>query len=260
MEKGAQLIHRASDVLILLRDHNDTGLGVADIARALGFSSPTTHRILQALVEVGLVWQLPLGRRYVLGPSCCLLGQTAMARFNLLPLFERAAQSVADATGDTVFVFLRDGRFTRCVSRCSGDFPVKSHVTEVGAVRALGLGAGGLAILSALPPSEAEGLLAENAADYIAAGRQPEDIITDLQRTRETSLAIRLLPLLNVTTISIPLFNAADSPIGALSLSAISPRMSGDHLLNAVEHLRQARAEISAKLDLSAEALIRLVR
>ncbi len=258
MEKGAQLIYRVSDVLELLLTQNEQGLGVAEIARSLGFSGSTTHRILQALADAGLVWQLPVGRRYVLGPTCCLLGGAAFPRFNMLPLIESALQNVAETTGDTVFAFLREGRFTRCISRCSGSFPVKSHVTEVGATRALGLGAGGLAILSALLPEEADGILAENAADIRAAGREPEDVAHDLARAREAGLAIRHLPLLNVTTISIPLSNVSGRTIGALSLSAISPRMSGDHLLSAVDYMRRARSQIAAQVEVDEAVLSRL--
>ncbi|WP_395541206.1 IclR family transcriptional regulator [Neotabrizicola sp. sgz301269] len=259
MEKGAQLIHRASDVLSLLMQEGDQGLGVTEIGRALGFSGPTTHRILQALADCGLVWQLPSGRRYVLGPTCCLLGQAAISRFDMLPVIESAILPVAKATGDTVFAFLREGRFTRCVSRCSGDFPVKSHVTEVGAIRALGLGAGGLAILSSLPVEAAEAILADNAEDYRSAGRTSEDIASDLARTRETGLAIRPIPSLNVTTISMPFTNTSGRTIGALSLSAISPRMSGDHLLSAVEQLRQARQHIAAAIKVDETVLGKLI-
>src|SRR5690606_4558252 len=102
-------------------------------------------------------------------------------------------------------------------------------------------------------------ILRENVGDYTAAGRSLAEIEADLERTRKAQLAIRHLPTLNVTTISLPLSNKLGRTIGALSLSAISPRMSGEHLLTAVEHLREAGRVIARDVELDEHVLSQLI-
>ena len=62
--------------------------------------------------------------------------------------------SLAELSGDTVFFVVRDRQDTVCIARESGTYPIRAVTVDVGSRRPLGVGAGGLAILSSLSEEE----------------------------------------------------------------------------------------------------------
>ena len=54
-----------------------------------------------------------------------------------------------------------------CTNRALGDFPIKALPLDIGVRRPLGVGAGGLAILCAMPETEAHAIIQNNAHRYL---------------------------------------------------------------------------------------------
>jgi IclR family acetate operon transcriptional repressor len=104
---GSQAIERALAVLDCFMD-GQAELGVTGIARRLGLSVSTAHRIVRALVGAGYLAQNPQTDRYHLGRSAVLLGQAAQRALGLelvLPVLEE----VAETTGESVNFGVLDG-------------------------------------------------------------------------------------------------------------------------------------------------------
>ena len=72
---------------------------------------------------------------------------------------------------DSAFFSIRRDVFAVCVLREDGDYPLKTHVLLPGDRHPLGVGAGSLAILAALPDDEVDACLQANAA--LIARRYP---------------------------------------------------------------------------------------
>ena len=64
---------------------------------------------------------------------------------------------LAERTQDTVFLSARDRDEAVCLERVIGDYPIKTLTLSIGDRRPLGVGAGSLALLSALSDRAAEG-------------------------------------------------------------------------------------------------------
>ena len=79
------------------------------------------------------------------------LGLSAAPTVKLEELCRPNIRSLADATGDMVFLTLRSGLDAVCIDRQEGAYWIRTYTLEVGTRRPLGIGAGSLAILSALP-------------------------------------------------------------------------------------------------------------
>jgi DNA-binding IclR family transcriptional regulator len=224
---GTQSIERA---LLLMREiaaHNRSGSRLLDLAKRTGLQRPTVHRMLKCLTVENMVQQDPETHRYYLGPMVFELGLTAAPRFNLRELCHPAMSRIAEATGDTVFLTQRSGLDTVCLDRQEGSFPIKTFTLEIGMRRPLGVGTGSLAILSALPDEEARHIVESNTPRLPEYGITAGTLLAQVKRAQKLGYAVREVPTLaGVRSIGYPLHNHAGIAFAALSVSAISSRMS----------------------------------
>jgi DNA-binding IclR family transcriptional regulator len=224
---GTQSIERA---LILMREiaaHNRTGTRLLDLASRTGLQRPTVHRMLKCLTLENMVQQDPESHRYFLGPMVFELGLTAAPRFNLREICHPAMSRIAEATGDTVFLTQRSGLDAVCVDRHEGTFPIKTFTLEIGMRRPLGVGTGSLAILSALPDEEVRDIVTANAPRLPEYGLTPASLFGQVKKAQKLGYAVREMPTLaGVRSIGHALHNQSGIAFAALSVSAISSRMS----------------------------------
>lgn len=250
MEQGAQSIYRTVAVLKAIAERDRNGAGMTELAGVTQLTGPTVHRILRALVDVGFAMQLE-NRDYVLGPLIYDLGLTASTRFDLQGLTREVTAALAEDTGDTVFFSQLSGNEMVCVSRTSGSFPVQTLITNVGLRRPLGVGASGLAVLSALPPADSAATIEENAPLFAELGRTADQVSQDVTTARERGYVLRDIPDLGARTLSVPLRDQTGRPFGSLSVSSISQRMSGNHLAHCITLLSEARSRIEQKVQIA---------
>ena len=224
---GTQSIERA---LILMREiaaHNRTGTRLLDLASRTGLQRPTVHRMLKCLTLENMVLQDPESHRYFLGPMVFELGLTAAPRFNLREICHPSMSRIAEASGDTVFLTQRSGLDAVCVDRHEGTFPIKTFTLEIGTRRPLGVGTGSLAILSALPDEEVRDIVTANAPRLPEYGLTPASLLAQVKKAQKLGYAVREMPTLaGVRSIGHALHNQGGIAFAALSVSAISSRMS----------------------------------
>jgi DNA-binding IclR family transcriptional regulator len=183
--------------------------------------------MLKCLALENMVQQDPDSHRYYLGSMVFELGLTAAPRFNLREICHPAMNRIADATGDTVFLTQRSGLDSVCVDRQEGTFPIKTFTLEIGMRRPLGVGTGSLAILSALSDDEVRRVVTANTARLPEYGLTPSSLLTQVRRAQKLGYAVREMPTLaGVRSIGHALHNQGGMAFAALSLSAISSRMS----------------------------------
>ena len=156
---GTQSARRALLVLRHLGRFQEQGLRASDVVALSGLERSTAHRLLQCLVEEGFAEQDPRSRRYRLGLQSLHVGLATMRRFPSVDRFRPLMKQLAYATEDTVYLLARDGDNSLCLHREEGAFPVKMLTLEVGTRRPLGVGVGGLALLSTLQDLEIENIV-----------------------------------------------------------------------------------------------------
>ena len=105
---GTQTVSRAISILRAIATKHSTGLRLVDIARITGLSSPTVLRILNTLINEGMVSRRKGSRHYLLGALVFELGLAAAHNFNLREICRPALQRLAERTGDTSFLFTGD--------------------------------------------------------------------------------------------------------------------------------------------------------
>lgn len=161
---------------------------------------------------------------------------------------------IAEATEDTVYLSIRSGDQAICVARRTGAFPIKTLTLEVGDSRPLGLGAGNLALLAALPDSECEQVIARNHALYQGHPNFDAQSLREyVARTRAEGYALNYgLMMPEMAAIGVALRNPGGTVHAALSVAAIKTRMQDDRRAYIVGLLKKEAADIERMLALPA--------
>ncbi len=221
---GTQCIQRASLLLKVIASHNRLGLRVVDICKLTTLQRPTVHRMLQCLVAENLVARHTKTRNYHLGQVVYELGLTASPAFRLRELCEPFLTRLADATEDFVFLTVRSGFDAVCIDRKEGRFPIRSY-TLIGTRRPLGIGAGGLAILSTLDKGEIDNIMNINAPRLCAYDDFSVDKLRKMIKQTKTQGYGTHDGSSGARAIGIPILNSLGVPFAAVSVSGISQRM-----------------------------------
>jgi DNA-binding IclR family transcriptional regulator len=220
---------------------SDGGLRLKDAAQALGLSTSTTHRILTALVEFRML-RLPEGSHvYIPGSELYRLGQAAARHYSLVDLARPGMRRLAERTQDTVFLSARDRDEAVCLERVIGDYPIKTLTLSIGDRRPLGVGAGSLALLAALPADE-RAVIANNAA--AREQRYPAYTAAALRKWADEAARLgyahnpeRIIP--GMSAVGVAVRDAAGRPLGAISIAGIRSRIQGKRLLEIVKLIRE---------------------
>lgn len=240
-DNAVKTVDRVAAILRALADtHSGAGLPLAELAADAGLPKPTAHRLLGALGNVGFTFQDLDSRRYRLGAGAAALGRAAQ-RQDLSALAAPALTRLAEATGDTAFASVIEGSAAVCVARAVGSYPIRTLTLEVGSRRPLGVGAGSLALLAALPDQEAERATALNR-DWLAdfSGFGPENLRDLVARTRQDGHARnegRIVEAMGAVAVAAR--DAGGRPFLALSLAAIRERMGDARMPELVRLLRE---------------------
>lgn len=225
---GAQSVDRALGLLSLIGRHADRGAALTDIVEESGLNKPTARRLLLALIRAGLIEQDETSRRYYLGEEAYVLGSLASRRFGLLQVAMDSLLRMSKQTEDTSFLSVRRDTFSVCLYREEGTYPVRTHALQAGFEHPLGVGAGSLAMLAALPDAEVEAALAAN--DAVLRTKYPmlptERIRQDVETTRANGYALNPgLIYANSWGVGVAIRDQDGRPAGALSIAAIDSRM-----------------------------------
>ncbi|WP_424810930.1 IclR family transcriptional regulator [Roseococcus sp. YIM B11640] len=227
---GAQTIHRTAALLREIAAARGGGASLGALASATGLVPSTAHRMLQALVKEELLAKDAASRAYRPGRLLYELGLAAAPPFDLRKLCEPVLRRLAEATGDSTYLTVRSGEDALCLDRCEGSFPIKALPLEVGNRRPLGVGAGALAVLAALPRPEREQAVLANAARYPRYRITPERVREELQATDRRGYAVTTGRFVaRYRGVAVP-FGAGAAPAASLCIVAISERLKPERL------------------------------
>ena len=221
-----QSLDRAIGLLRLISSEHKSGARLTALVAASGLAQPTVHRLLKQLVEGGLVMQ-DARRRYRLGHFAYELGLVASTHFNLRDQCAPFLARISAETGDTAFLVVRSGADSFCLDRQSGSFPIQVLTVEVGKRRPLGIGGGGLALLSFMPQDELPEVLGRIEPHLATYGGLTRQVLLDLMEAARARgyASITNYAVAGVTSIGVPIRDRGGMVVGAISVSAMTARM-----------------------------------
>ena len=155
-------------------------------------------------------------------------------------------QALAEATEDTVYLVIRSGFDAVCMHRIEGSFPIRTLVLEVGSRRPLGVGAGGLAILAAIGQQEQEDVIERVAPQLGAFGHLTAESASEACAAARARGAAVIEGTINLGVVAVghSFRDAMGQAVGALSVAALSQRMTNPRIQTIAQQLREACGEV----------------
>lgn len=238
---GTQLLDRAVALLNHLGDIGERGARAQEVAKTLGLTAPTAHRILAALQRHGLVEREIATKRYRLGLLLFAIGAKAADGTGLRRLCRPALSRIAAQTGDTVFLMARSGFNVVCVDRQEGSYIIGSLTGYIGGQVPLGVGSASLAILAYLPVEEAEIVIEANAGLYEDYNGLNANVIRgQLASVREKGYALDQDQLVaGISALAVPILPQGRDVMAALTINMTSARLPKKRIPELVAQLRK---------------------
>jgi DNA-binding IclR family transcriptional regulator len=202
---------------------------LSEIAAQAGLNKVTTLRILEVLSREGFVKREDKTKTYSLGNEVFILAAALRDRDDLRVRARPSLVRLAAMSEDSVLLSVRSGG-TESVSvdREVGSFPIRANYLDIGSRRPLGIGAGAMALLAWQSEGEIEAILPlveQRLSQY------PKVSMTwlrnEIGRSRERGYTIFLNMLVDrMGGVGVPIFGADGTPVAALSIAALSDRVS----------------------------------
>lgn len=244
---GSQTLDRALTVLLEVARNGEQGLSLAECSKILGYTKPTTHRILRTLTQRGFLRVDEQRGLYTLGVTNLRLGMQFLDRLDirrealpvLRPLAARAQETVHLGTlSGTSVVYIEkveSQRAVRMFSRVGDTMPAYS--TGIGK-----------AILAWLDDGEVEQHLPERLVP-----RTPHTVVdrdglrAELARIRDRGYSIDDVENEEgIRCVGAPVFDHSGRVAGGVSIAGPDHRMTLDRLAELGPLVREHADVISA--------------
>ena len=201
---------------------------LAEISAWTGLNKVTALRILETLIEEGFAEREPDGRGFARGPEFLALAASAGRSHDLRELARPSLVRLAEFSEDTALLSVRSGIESVCIDRQVGSFPIRANYLDIGSRRPLGVGAGALAILAWLPVREIDAILGVIGPHLGPYPRMSVDLIRELVLESRTRGCVVLLDRVvdRMSAIGVPILSETGAVIGALSIAALTERIS----------------------------------
>lgn len=246
---GTQSVDRALQVLLQIAESPPPGLTLAACSSILGYSKPTTLRILRTLeARQFLRYDEELGV-YTLGVATVQLGSEYLHRLDLRRAALPAMRALVDETQETAHLGVLSGTDVVYIELVDSPHPVRVF-SRVGAAVPAYATAIGKAIL-AWTPAEAR---AEHISHPLAARtpftlRTDEALADDFIETRERGFAIdNQENREGIRGFAAPVFDFQGKVIAAVSIAGPSTRVMPEAAGELGARIVATAAEISASM------------
>ncbi len=244
--------------------HDETEMGVSDLARRLGLHKNNAFRLLATLELAGYIQQTPSTELYHLGPRCLELGQAFARSHTLMDRARPILRALAAENGETAHLGVLSGHEVVHLDGALPDQLVLSglrvgtrlgaHCTALGKALLAGelgnRGSAGGAGVGAASGASLQALLAGAALEQHtpATLANPEKLVEELRAVELRGYATDVEEFApGLRCVAAPVRDASSRVVAALSLSGPATRLDEEAL-----HGRIAAAVTRAADHLSA--------
>jgi len=243
-DAGSQSIRRVFAILRVVAAEGGNGLRLSEIASRARLHLATTHRLLRSLaVERAVVYD-PFSRMYHIGHDFLQQEHETLdqrVRDHFRPLLQR----VSDLTHDTVFLSARHGRDALYIHSAHGEFPPGPLPLDVGGRRPLGVGAGSLCLLAAMPARELAHTVEANEDRYVRYGSTAHDVRAKLRAYRRDGFAFDSDTVVHgLSSVGVPLYDDQGAVVAAISVLSTNERLPPDRQHQVVRWIRTETARV----------------
>jgi IclR family KDG regulon transcriptional repressor len=229
-------------LLFRIAEHRRS-VSLQELAREVGCSKSTVHRLLATLERFGVVERDPELRHYRLGRRARELSREPWAQTDLRQVALPHMRELCTDSSETVTLHRLEGTEHVVIEQCESPQEIRRSL-QLGQRAPLLRGATAKAILASLPADEARAVLAQTRTDEDTGPSAQE-----LEDIRSLGYAFSIAErVAGGASISVPLFDRAERVCGALSISGPSFRFTAARATRCAPALVQAATQISTAL------------
>ncbi|HEV2529837.1 MAG TPA: IclR family transcriptional regulator [Thermomicrobiales bacterium] len=249
---GVQSVRRALAVLeaVAAGNHAREETGIVTISRRCDLPMSTTHRLLATLIDAGFAAQDPETGHYRIGLSAFEVGNAYLDHTDLRPVARPYLRDLAELTGETVNLAIRDGHDAVYIDQLESTRMLKMFARP-GARAPLACTGVGKVLLSGLSPAAAERILTDEPIPALTprSVTEPAAMLRILAAIREDGHAVDDEEVeLGVRCVAAPIVDHRGELRAAISVSGPTLRMRDDRFPELIRQVRGTAAAISAAL------------
>lgn len=225
-------------------------MSVAQIVDATDLPRPTVYRILQTLQELDWTVRDPDSGRITLGPGLAIINLQAAQHHPVERVAGDLLEKLSRDLAQTIYISVRSGDDAVCVSRIESGISIRTLVMDIGSRQPLGLGAGSMALLAALPDDERRSISERNMPRFLAhLGADIELFKDTIAKTATNGHAIHHgLFISGVSGVGVVLRDGANKPFAALSAAFISSNLNENNLGDYIKQMKETASKISMRV------------
>ncbi|MBF0529724.1 MAG: IclR family transcriptional regulator [Deltaproteobacteria bacterium] len=223
---------------------------LTEISQAAGFNSATTHRILHALKARGYVHQNPKTSEYGLTMKLFLLGHKLVTKVGLRELAAPVLRKIAETTGETTFLYVKDGDEALCLDRYSGRNAHKLFFHDVGDRLPLHIGGSPRVLLAYQSAEIIERILNSETILHRTKwtpGSDVAELKESLNKIRERGYAVFEYEEAGAKALAVPVFNMQRQIVASIGIFSPSERLSEERIVELVKTLKDEVLDVSTK-------------
>jgi DNA-binding IclR family transcriptional regulator len=228
-------------------------LGVRAIATHLALPLGSVHRLLLDFEEEGIV-ERTLSGEWELSFKLLELTGLQLDRIHFPALCRPFAEKIAEATRETVNINVLSGLHGISVDKVRGNENMQLDM-RIGSRGMLHCGGAGKAMLAYLSDEDQERVL-EGPLEALTQKTftTPAALRRELTRIRERGYSIDDQEVvMGVYCVAVPILDAQNRPVGAMSITGLSPKAPGPDVQPLVDMLNEACGYVSRKLGFRGE-------
>jgi DNA-binding IclR family transcriptional regulator len=248
-ETTLRTLEKGLIVLEALAAAGRSGIALTALGRQLGLHRSTLYRFLTTLAKCGYAEPCEATDRYRLSYKALELAAATLTGLPLRDVGAPLLEELNQTTRETVHIVVLDQGEVVTIDRLEADYPITLR-TQVGTRRPAYCSATGKAMLAFLPDAVVDEILARGMpARTTRTITTPEVYKAQLQAARQRGFAIDDEEFVDgIRCVAAPVFDLTGRPIGAISLSAPTMRVSLEQLLNFAEPVCAAARRMSRQL------------
>jgi DNA-binding IclR family transcriptional regulator len=225
---------------------------LTELSVQAGFNLATTHRIINVLNSMGYVRKNASSSKYRLGLKLFELGQKAISELNLCEEAIPILKSLANKTGETVYLFIIDNGKALCLERIEGFHLIKSLAVRQGDRAPLHVGAAPRVLLAYLPADEIDKIIKEIELPKLAKNTVtgPDMLRAQLKEIRQHGYALGMENFTDgAAAVGCPVMDWKGEVLASISISGIFTHFKGANLKEYISDVQSAANELSEKLQ-----------
>ncbi len=222
-------------------------MGLAEVAEQIDLPRPTIHRVLQQLVEQGLVLRAPQKERYVVGPALQQLAVSALSNLAVQAPLRSILEELVQETQETSNVGVLDQTEVVYIERVEGISPLRLQL-QVGSRVPFHCTAIGKLLVA--EQDKAFRLKLLKAAPIVKHTDRTIGTIDGLEaefaRIREDGFSFNNEEYVEgLTAIAVPIRDGDGKSIAALSVHALQMRMSKEKAVGYLDSMKSMAERIA---------------